>query len=236
MKIPNKFDSVRPYTKHVRTKDGLCFKTLGISWSCFMCGISLSTMVVSIHGGTPKIIHFNGIVPHKPSIFGYTHDYGNHQIFIVFVKDRWIEMLHASQLRLARAAIDSCRGGMARRVKYGTTGWNISIIHILVGGPGPPLWKRLESVNWHDESNQYFYGKIKFMATKPPTRHILLAPLISQWLEDAAISTQSAHSCFSEKPVDVEVPYFFWKMHMKVCQNKGTPKSSKTRLVWSWTQ
>ena len=35
---------------------------------------------------------------------------------------------------------------------------------------GPPLWKRLEFVNWDDESNP-IYGKIKLMATKPPTRN-----------------------------------------------------------------
>ena len=30
-------------------------------------------MGVSINGGTPKIIHFNGIFPYKPSIAGYPH-------------------------------------------------------------------------------------------------------------------------------------------------------------------
>ena len=60
---------------------------------------------------------------------------------------------------------------------------------------GPPLWKMMEFVNWDDESNPNQHGKIKLMATKPPT---------SFFLDTIIASSSNRWAVFRERFSDVE--------------------------------
>ena len=70
--------------------------------------------------------------------------------------------------------------------------------HCLVGGPGPPLWKMMEFVNWDDESNPR-YGKIKpgnqtthqWFSSQIWFKHT--EELVFCWLQDSKQCPMSAH-------------------------------------------